>query len=286
MPTNGSTVRSPLTALAPQLRTALTRVGYNADTLLEALGEEAHNALGRGEPVPVRRAARRAGDLGTLVRLLLLGDTLDEEEVAAALAPVRIGDAVSAGLLARAGDGIRAALDLRPTDIGAGNRWILSDLDDSMRRRTLTENHVLGVGHASLSLLRATPTAPVGSVLDLGTGCGIQAVHAASYAGSVTATDVNPRALWLAEATAALNELEMELVPGSWFEPVAGRRFDQVVANPPFVVGPARIEHTYRDSGLALDGASELVISGVPELLAPGGTGAVLAAWVHSEDQD
>ncbi|NUS95346.1 MAG: SAM-dependent methyltransferase, partial [Nocardia sp.] len=31
---------------------------------------------------------------------------------------------------------------------------------------------------------------------------------------------------------------------------------------------------------------SELVISGVPELLAPGGTGAVLAAWVHSEEQD
>jgi methylase of polypeptide subunit release factors len=111
-------------------------------------------------------------------------------------------------------------------------------------------------------------------------------VHAASYARSVTATDVNPRALWLAEATAALNDLDIDLVPGSWFEPVAGRRFDQVVANPPFVVGPARVEHTYRDSGLALDGASELVISGVPGLLAPGGTAAVLAAWVHTDDQD
>ncbi|WP_327150539.1 DUF7782 domain-containing protein [Nocardia sp. NBC_01329] len=286
MPTYGSTVRSPLTALAPQLRTALSRVGYDADTLLGALGEEAHSALGRGEPVPVRRAAREAGDLGALVRLLLLGDALDEQEAAAALAPVRIDDAVTAGLLTRTGSDIRAALDLRPTDIGAGNRWILSDLDDSMQRRTLTEDHVLGVGHASLSLVRATPTAPVGSVLDLGTGCGIQAVHAASYARSVTATDVNPRALWLAEATAALNDLEIDLVPGSWFEPVAGRRFDRVVANPPFVVGPARIEHTYRDSGLALDGASELVISGVPELLAPGGTAAVLAAWVHTEDQD
>src|SRR5690606_21123255 len=150
-------------------------------------------------------------------------------------------------------------------DTGAGNRWVLSDLDDSMHRRTLTEDHVLGVGHASLSLLRATPTAPVGSVLDLGTGCGVQAIHAAGYARSVTATDINPRALWLAEATAALNELDVELLPGSWFEPVAGRTFDQVVANPPFVVGPARIEHTYRDSGLALDGASELVLSRIPD---------------------
>lgn len=286
VPTYGSTTGSPLTALCPALRTALTRVGYDADTLLEVLGTDAHAALGRGEPVPVRRAARTAGELGTLIRLLLLGDPLAEPEVAAALAPVRIDDAAAAGLLTRTDGRVRAALDLRPLDAGAGNRWILSDLDDAMRRRTLTEDHVLGVGHASLSLLRATPTAPAGSVLDLGTGCGVQAVHAASYAATVTATDVNPRALRLAEATAALNGLDIEFLAGSWFEPVAGRRFDRVVANPPFVVGPARIEHTYRDSGLALDGASELVISRAPELLAPGGTAAMLAAWVHTEDED
>ncbi|MEV0343562.1 methyltransferase [Nocardia sp. NPDC050713] len=286
MPTNQTTTGSLLTALCPELRTALTRVGYDADTLVSALGPDTHAALGRSEPVPVRRAARAAGELGTLIRLLLLGDALPEREVAAALAPVDIDRAVAAGLLERDGDEVRAALDLRPLDAGEGNRWILSDLDDSMRRRTLTENHVLGVGHASLSLLRATPTRPVGSVLDLGTGCGVQAVHAASYAHTVTATDVNPRALWLAEATAALNGLDIELLEGSWFEPVAGRRFDQVVANPPFVVGPARIEHTYRDSGLALDGASQLVVSRAPDLLAPGGTAAMLAAWVHVDGED
>ncbi|MGV9818512.1 DUF7782 domain-containing protein [Nocardia xishanensis] len=286
MPTNQTTTGSLLTALCPELQTALTRVGYDADTLLSALGPDVHAALGRSEPVPVRRAARAAGELGTLIRLLLLGDALPEQEVAAALAPVDVDRAVAAGLLARDGDEVRAALDLRPLDAGEGNRWILSDLDDSMRRRTLTEDHVLGVGHASLSLLRATPTRPVGSVLDLGTGCGVQAMHAASYGRTVTATDVNPRALWLAEATAALNGLDIELLEGSWFEPVAGRRFDQVVANPPFVVGPARIEHTYRDSGLALDGASELVVSRAPELLAPGGTAAMLAAWVHVDGED
>ncbi|MDO3649018.1 class I SAM-dependent methyltransferase [Nocardia mangyaensis] len=286
MPTNPTATGSLLTALCPDLRSALIRVGYSADTLVEALGPDVHAALSRSEPVPVRRAARGAGELGTLIRLLLLGDPLPERAVAQSLAPVRVDDAVAAGLLVRDGDEIRAALDLRPLDTGAGTRWILSDLDDSMRRRTLTEDHVLGVGHASLSLLRATPTVPVGTVLDLGTGCGVQAVHAAGHAGLVTATDVNARALWLAQATAALNELDIELLEGSWFEPVAGRRFDQIVANPPFVVGPARIEHTYRDSGLALDGASELVIGQAPELLAPGGTAAMLAAWVHVEGQD
>ena len=285
MPADRTTV-SLLTALAPALRTALTRVQYDADTVLDVLGADAHTALGRSEPVPVRRAARTAGELGTLIRLLLLGDGLPEAEVAAALAPLDIDRAVAAGLLARDGDLIRAALDLRPLDLGSGTRWVLSDLDDSMRRRTLSADHVLGVGHASLSLLRATPTDPVGSVLDLGTGCGVQAVHAAGYAGTVTGTDVSRRALWLAEATAALNELDIEWAEGSWFEPVAGRRFDQVVANPPFVVGPARVEHTYRDSGLGLDGASELVISQAPALLNPGGTAAMLASWIHTGDAD
>jgi len=284
--TDRTTTGSPLTALCPDLRSALTRVRYDANTLIEALGTDVHAALGRSEPVPVRRAARDAGELGTLIRLLLLGDAMPTREVAAALAPLDLDRAIAAGLLERDGGEVRAALDLRPLDVGAGNRWVLSDLDDSMRRRALTEDHVLGVGHASLSLLRATPTRPVGSVLDLGTGCGVQAVHAASYAGTITGTDVNPRALWLAEATAALNGLDIELLPGSWFDPVAGRRFDQVVANPPFVVGPARVEHTYRDSGLALDGASELVISRAADLLAPGGTAAMLSAWVHADGED
>ncbi|WP_067700247.1 DUF7782 domain-containing protein [Nocardia jejuensis] len=286
MPTNQRTASSLLADLAPDLRAALIRVGYDADTLLEALGDPAHSALGRSEPVPVRRAAADLGELGTLVRLLLLGDPLPEPDVAAALAPVDPERAIAAGLLHRDGELLRAALDLRPLDLGHGARWVLSDLDDSMRRRALDADHVLGVGQASLSLLRATPTRHTGSVLDLGTGCGIQAVHAAGYADTITGTDVNARALWLAEATAALNELEFELLEGSWFEPVAGRRFDQIVANPPFVVGPARVEHTYRDSGLALDGASELVVSRIPELLNPGGTAAMLASWVHVVGED
>lgn len=59
-----------------------------------------------------------------------------------------------------------------------------------------------------------------------------------------------------------------------------------MVANPPFVVGEARVHHTYRDSGLDLDGASELMISQSIDYLNPGGTAALLASWVHVEGQD
>ncbi|TSD96040.1 methyltransferase [Skermania sp. ID1734] len=279
-------VDSALVDLCHPLREALTHADYTADTLLEVLGPDVHAALGRSEPVPVRRASRDAGELGTLIRLFLLADDCPRAEVAAALAPLDLDEAVAAGLLDVEGDQVRAALDVRPLDLGSGDRWIVSDLDGSMRRRTIEADHVLGVGHASLSLLRATPIDPVESALDLGTGCGVQAVHAADYAQRVTATDINPRALSLTAATAALNGLSFELTQGPWTTPVAGRRFDRIVSNPPFVVGPARVEHTYRDSGLDLDGASERVVSSVPDLLAPDGVATLLASWVHVDGQD
>ncbi|MCA1673262.1 MAG: SAM-dependent methyltransferase, partial [Actinobacteria bacterium] len=84
-----------------------------------------------------------------------------------------------------------------------------------------------------------------------------------------------------AAATFSLNEMDVELLAGPWFNPVAGRRFDQVVSNPPFVVGPARVDHAYRDSGLCGDSASELVVRALPAHLAEDGTGQVLVSWLH-----
>lgn len=277
-----------LLSITPALRTALLRNRFDTDTLLELLGPEVHAALGRSEPVPVRRASREHGEIGVLIRLFLLADDCAREDVAAALAPLTVDDAIEAGLLENSADSaVRAAVDLRPIDVGAGDHWVISDLDGGIRpKQSTTADHVLGVGHASLSLLQATPTSRVGTVLDVGTGCGIQALHAKTYADSVTATDINQRAIDLTAATMALNGLDVELHQGSWFEPIEGRTFDQVVANPPFVVGEARVHHTYRDSGLDLDGASELMISRSVDYLNPGGTAALLASWVHVEGED
>ena len=57
----------------------------------------------------------------------------------------------------------------------------------------------------------------------------------------------------MARATFALNGLDVELLDGPWLAPVAGRRFDLIVSNPPFVPGPARVDYVYRDSGQAGD---------------------------------
>ena len=283
--------------LCAALRSVFQRVGYDVDGVPELLGEAAHAALGRDEPVPARLASQAGGPLGTLVRLFLLGDTEPEDAVARALAPVTVADAVRAGLLRPGGAdlsggtgtdaGLAAALDVRPHGDDEGSWWVVSDLDlGRSHGQPLRADHVLGVGQASLSLATATVRRPVGRLLDLGTGCGVQALHAARHAQHLVATDVNPRALALARATFALSGVDVELRGGSWLEPVAGERFDQIVSNPPFVAGPPRVRHTYRDSGLAGDDMAARLVGALPGLLAEGGVAQLLACWLHVRGQD
>ncbi|MGH4026372.1 MAG: DUF7059 domain-containing protein [Pseudonocardiaceae bacterium] len=264
---------------AARLRVALRSAGYDTAGVPNLLGVQAQDALSRGEPVPALRASADGGELGTLVRLFLLGEAEPEPAVAAALAPLAPAAAVACGLLRPDGRRLRAALDVRPY----GDWWVVSDTEPAWRNDSPAPDHVPGIGPASINLARAIIRRPVGTLLDLGTGCGVQALHAVRHAGRITATDVAPRALALAEATFALNEVDVELLAGPWFEPVAGRRFDHVVSNPPFVVGPARVDHVYRDSGLSGDSASELILRGLPAHLTEGGTAQVLASWLHPE---
>jgi len=273
-----------LTAIAPALRAAFERLDYTADGLVRMLGPDAHAALGRGEPVAVRRAC--TGELGTLVRLLLVGDEIADSEAESVLAPLRLADAVASGLVEATTNGVRAAIDVRPFDIGSGTRWVFADLDESMRVTETRPDHVLGVGEASLSLLRATPRAQVASAIDIGTGCGVQTLAALDHADRVIATDITARCLDFTRATLALGGIDparVQIRQGSWYEPVADEQAALLVANPPFVVGSGTIEHSYRDSGLDLDGASELMIRGAADRLAPGGTAAMLASWIVAD---
>lgn len=267
---------------ADALRAALLRVRYTTDGVRELLGPSAHAALGRGEVEPASRATAEGGELGVLVRLLLLGATEPDDAVTAALAPLAPADAAAAGLLTASGDGWRAALDLRPYGDDEGDWWVLSDLDARRQDR----DHVTGVGGASLTLAAATARRPVGSLLDLGTGCGVQALHAGRHARAVTASDVAPRALAMARATFALNAVDVELVEGPWLEPVAGRRFDQIVSNPPFVPGPARVDYVYRDSGQDGDAALAALLRALPGHLEPGGVAQLLGSWLHVHGED
>jgi methylase of polypeptide subunit release factors len=265
-----------------RLRTALGTADFTPAGVDALLGTAAAAALARGDLHTVRYAAAGDDPLSTLIRLFVAGREATESAARAALAPLTPADAYAAGLLVRAGDRVRAGLDLRPY----GDWWVVSDLGSDVRPGTLRADHVLGIGGASVTLAQSTVRPQVGTALDLGTGCGVQALHLSEHAGAVTGTELNPRALRLAATTAALNGLSWELLAGDLAAPVAGRRFDLVVSNPPFVVGPGRTTHTYRDSGRPGDGVSAEVVAAAPTLLADGGWMQLLANWVHVEGEE
>ncbi|MCG5431595.1 class I SAM-dependent methyltransferase [Mycobacterium sp. MYCO198283] len=265
-------------ALGADLRAA----DYTTDGVAALLGADASAAFSRGLWWSAQRVTERTDrPLATLVRLFLLGADEPRDRVAAAFPTVDLDALRDAGVLESGGTGtLRAALDIRPHGDGARDFLVVSDLDAATRPGAVSRDHVLGIGGASITLAHAVIRSPVQRALDLGTGCGIQALHLHAHCDEIVATDTNERALALAAATARLNGMAWDLRPGSLFEPVTGERFDLVVSNPPFVVGTGALDYQYRDSGMVGDGLSEQLIREAHDHLTPGGTAQLMANWI------
>lgn len=267
-----------------QLREALTGAGYTSAGIAARIGPQASAAAARGDVRAALRATTETDPLATLIRVFVCGQAEPEAAVAAALAPLPVADALAAGLVEPYADGLRQAVDL---EAYGEDWWVIADVPAAARPgQPLRPDHVLGIGGASATLAGATIRRPVGSALDLGTGCGVQALHLSTHAGSVTATDVNPRALRFAATTAALSGQRWELRSGDLTAPVAGRTFDLVVSNPPFVLGHGPVRYAYRDSGRAGDALSAELTAAAPGLLNDGGVMQFLANWAHVAGED
>ncbi|WJV47160.1 DUF7059 domain-containing protein [Streptomyces flavofungini] len=295
-----SSDRADVTA---RLREALLAADFTADGLLELLGAPAYTALARSETVPALRATRGDGALASLVRLFLLQRPVSHARVADVLP---VGALLESGWLVRAegadgaqgavdgdegADGLRATVDVRPYGGPDGEDWfIVSDLGCAVGGAggigSRDEGVVLGVGGASTTLAGITVRAPAASALDVGTGSGIQALHASRHATRVTATDLNPRALHCTRLTLALSGVPAaDLREGSLYEPVGDATYDLIVSNPPFVISPgARL--TYRDGGMGGDDLCRSIVQEAGERLNEGGYAQFLANWQHVEGEE
>ncbi len=276
--------------LPHRLREALLAAGFTYDAVADLLGSTAHAALARNQTAPGLARTADGSPLATLTRLFLLQTAVTRAEAEAAL-PDLVDRLAVEGFLETSVGEVRARLDCRPyaapDAAGDHDLWVASDLTpglDGLPNR-VSADHVLGISAASTSLAQLTLRDDVVTALDLGTGCGVQALHLATHAARVVATDVNPRALRLARFNAALNDLTgIEVRDGSYFEPVRDEQFDLIATNPPFVISPGTGERlVYRDSGLPGDRVVEDIVRSAPRHLTPGGWCQVLANWVITD---
>jgi release factor glutamine methyltransferase len=118
------------------------------------------------------------------------------------------------------------------------------------------------------------------SVLDVGTGSGAIALALKRHlpATRVVASDSSAAALEVAKRNAVRLNLDIELRHGRWFEPVAGERFEAIVANPPYVkAGDPHLAQLQFEPMLAIESGADgldamrVVVRDAPAHLLPGG---------------
>ena len=297
---------------AASLRADLSKSGWGVEAVATLLGEAADAALRREIRLPALRSVRAALAAGTdsspvavLTALFMLGEPVLATVLDAALPRTGAAGAAVIGLVGEPDEAgyVRARVDLRPheavDDAGEIRWWVASDLGELVTGRALDPDHVLGIGGAGLTLAGLTPRTRVRSALDLGCGCGIQTLYLLRHAEHVVATDISERALAFTAFNAALAGVcvmgdpdagsgggggRLELLRGSLLEPVAGRRFDLIASNPPFVLTPPAVREAglplmeYRDAGGPV--LPELV-AGLREHLEPGAAAVMLGNWEH-----
>ena len=271
--------RAPSVDNARRMRAFLRESGYTESGLKAALGSAE-------PPVPHLRNLPRFLDrtrdesaLSVLVRLFFLDVALSKAAVRRTLPDWFIGLCRDYGLLVDQGEDLHSRVLMVPY---AG----LLLASDPYRRLSTRErfDHVLTVNPATQHLANFAMRTRVRSTLDLGTGCGVQALLAAASSQEVVATDVNPRAIAYAEFNSRLNGLEnIHCVTGDGFAPVRGKTFDRILCNPPFVLAPST-EYVYRDSGLELDLFCRRLIEEAPALLLDGGCFQMIFEWAQLED--
>lgn len=140
----------------------------------------------------------------------------------------------------------------------------------------------------ALDVLATRP--PGAAVADLGTGSGAiaLAIRHRRPDAVVSAVDLSPAALAVAQGNGERLGLPVRWRLGTWFGPLAGERFDLVVSNPPYIAeGDAHLPALRHEPTLALtsgtDGLDAIrqIVAHAPDHLQPGG-------WLlleHGHDQ-
>jgi len=278
--------RSPLDTSDPsavaELGDVLRGAGFTGEGVRTALGASG-DLISRPVDIPVdMRRLRGAGTIGTLIRLLVLDEAVGADDARTTFAPVTIDRLEALGVVRRDGDEVAPLIRIVPHDelLVASDRRLVAG-------QNVRPDHVAGVHGPSVMLSRLTVRRQGVRALDVGTGCGVQAMLTSPHSGSVVATDINERALDFAAFNALLNGTgNIEWRAGSFFDPVEGERYELVTSNPPYVISPESAM-VFRDSGMEGDAVSRMVVERVPEFLEEGGFACLLVSWaVRGDNED
>lgn len=305
--------------LIARLRADFLAAGW-ADAWLEAhLSAGARTAFEREERVPAMMelarlcpplAALLSGDASRktiadvsgvsanpgviLTAFFMLGLPMPEDLLSAALPQLGAQGLKDLGLYRTDGTCAYAITPVSVPSAGAPayEYFLLTDRGYAQGEVSISPEWVMGAKGASFTLACATPRSRRARGLDLGCGSGIQALALTEHCDYVAASDISERACHFTRFNAALNEKEIDVSCGSFFEPWEGTRFDVIVTNPPFVITPHSQESEenrelfqYRDGGLGRDHLGARIAREAAQHLEVGGRLHMLTNWEVTRGQ-
>lgn len=255
------------------VRGLLHAIGYETDAVCERMGTRPVRGFMVARETPLAAAVGDALDLA--IHLFLLGEPAARSELGALLPPGAATLLESVGLLRGVpGDTTRchAPAALYPT----GGLYIVSDHARELVGvgwgEAATDVVFPALADTTVEFLSSLPATPCESLLDLGSGTGVAALHAAAgYARHAWAADITERATRMARFNVLLNGADnVTVVRGDLYEPVAGQTFDRIVSHPPYMPEPdPRL--VFRDGGADGEQITRRIVAGLPAHLRPGG---------------
>ena len=248
-----------------QFRNLLLDVGVSAWL---SPSTEANVALSISVPDPELMRTRRA-----LVDLFCLGQSVECSEANRICPSAAIQLLEEVGILQQSDDCFTA-----------GEYRLVSHLGLLLFCHRISAHAKFYYGTDSIALSRVlTPNA--GTVLDVCAGVGAQSLFCARTASHVTAVELEPSAepvFWINSAMNALSE-NVEFLCGDLFAPVAGRTFDHICSNPPFLPVPTTIRFPLFAGG-GSDGLEIVrrLLKGLPDHLSRAGECQIIASALGS----
>jgi hypothetical protein len=265
-------------------RHVLDKAGYTKSRICEVL--DIHNAA---EPIRAGNLvhlSRLCGgtSLETLIKLFLLGQSVPNDTVQQALAPMTLEEVRALGLL-HSDEVMTTAL----YELHADDTSIFALPTPSVRRPPSRETLELHrefqnprIWLFSDLTIRRSGTAALCTPV----GCGIQALLAAPDSNGLLAVDSNPRLVELASFNASFNGLhQVECRQGDVTQVAEGRVFDSIVSNPWVAIAPPPSIMT-RAGSSAGESIYETLVRGLPRFLKPGGYAQIFLNWAHRRGED
>ncbi len=262
-----------------RLRAFFEDAGYNEASLRKHLGAAELPSRHLRNHARLLDRTSAASALNILLRWFWLSRAQTRAEAAGLIPDDMLGLMLECGLLREQGE------DLIPRAMLLHIEGFLVASDHSSAIDAKQVEMVLWPNPTSKFLARFAVRRHSRATLDLGTGSGILSLGASRYSDGVVATDLNERAVKCARFNARLNGIEnIEVLGGDCFAPVAGRRFDLILSNPPFFITP-QSEYLFCENQMDLDGLCRRLVKEAPAYLNEGGYLEMLCEFAQIKGQ-